>query len=122
MSNNGVDSSFPSHLAEKIHTLFLDVEYYFTGFTDKRDCLEESKVKYELTWEQMAYLGDDWIDLSVMQMVGFPLAVSNVQPEVKSIAHFATNANEGQGAVRETIRDILIAQGKYNALLLSWSQ
>lgn len=99
----------------------LGIEDYFAGFLDKRACLEELKARHNLEWEQMAYMGDDWIDLSVMDMVGLPLAVANAQPEVKSIASYVTTAKGGQGAVREIIRHLLMAQGKYEAVLAAWS-
>lgn len=99
----------------------LGITDYFAGFLDKRACLEELKARHELQWEEMAYLGDDWVDLSVMDMVGLPLAVANAQPEVKNIASYVTTAKGGQGAVREIIRHLLMAQGKYEAVLAAWS-
>lgn len=99
----------------------LGIKDYYAGYLDKRTCLEELKSRHHLQWEQMAYLGDDWVDLSVMDMVGLPLAVANAQPEVKNIASYVTMAKGGQGAVREVIRHLLIAQGKYEAVLAAWS-
>jgi len=99
----------------------LGITDYYAGFLDKRSCLEELKEKYGLQWEQMAYLGDDWVDLSVMDMVGLSLAVANAQPEIKNIASYVTTAKGGQGAVREVIRHLLMAQGKYEAVLAAWS-
>ncbi len=94
---------------------------YFAGYHDKRECLEELRDKYGLDWKHIAYLGDDWVDLAAMSMVGLPLAVANAQPEVKSAAHYVTLARGGQGAVREVIRHLLTAQGKYDAALSAWS-
>lgn len=99
----------------------LGITDYYPGYLDKRVCLEELRERYHLEWEQMAYLGDDWVDLSVMDMVGLPLAVANAQPEVKRIASYVTMARGGQGAVREIIRHLLVAQGKYDAVLAAWS-
>ena len=103
----------------RIHDL--GIEDYYAGFQDKRNCLDEIRKKYTLEWQEMAYLGDDWVDLSVMSQVGLPLAVANAQPEVKDIAKYVTTAQGGQGAVREVIRHLLMAQGKYEAVLASWS-
>ncbi len=99
----------------------LGIVDYFAGFHDKRDCLETIRQRHSLDWRQIAYLGDDWVDLSVMDMVGLPLAVSNAQPEVKAVAEYVTTAKGGQGAVREIIRHLLMAQGKYEAVLAAWS-
>ncbi|MDR1685875.1 MAG: HAD-IIIA family hydrolase [Desulfovibrio sp.] len=100
----------------------LGITDYFAGFLDKKVCLEELKEKHQLSWEQIAYLGDDWVDLSVMDMVGLPMAVANAQPEVKDIAGYVTVAGGGQGAVREVVRHLLMAQGKYEAVLAAWSR
>lgn len=99
----------------------LGIQDYYEGYLDKKACLEEIRMRHNLQWEQMAYLGDDWVDLSVMDMVGLPLAVANAQPEVKKIASYVTTAKSGQGAVREIIRHLLMAQGKYEAVLSAWS-
>ena len=107
--------------AVEIRVRDLGIKDYYAGYLDKRACLEEIRARYNLRWEQMAYLGDDWVDLSVMDMVGLPLAVANAQPEVKNIANYVTTAKGGQGAVREVIRHLLMAQGKYEAVLAAWS-
>lgn len=99
----------------------LGIQDYYAGFQDKRNCLKEIKEKYSLQWDEIAYLGDDWVDLAVMLKVGFPLAVANAQPEVKNIAKYVTAACGGDGAVREVIRLLLMAQGKYEAILAQWS-
>ncbi len=99
----------------------LGITDYYAGFLDKRACLDEIRQRYNLEWNQMAYLGDDWVDLAVMGMVGLPMAVANAQPEVKNLARYVTTARGGQGAVREIIRHLLMAQGKYEAVLAAWS-
>jgi len=99
----------------------LGIKDYYAGFRDKRASLNEIREKHRLTWKEMAYLGDDWVDLSVMAQVGLPLAVANAQPEVKHAARYVTEAAGGQGAVREVIRHLLMAQGKYEAILAEWS-
>jgi 3-deoxy-D-manno-octulosonate 8-phosphate phosphatase (KDO 8-P phosphatase) len=99
----------------------LGITDYYAGYQNKADCLEEIRLRHNLDWQHIAYLGDDWVDLSVMAMVGLPLAVANAQPEVKSIATYVTMARGGQGAVREVIRHLLMAQGKYEAVLSAWS-
>ena len=100
----------------------LGITRYYAGFMDKRGCLEEIRGSLNAAWDEVAYLGDDWVDLSVMDMVGLPMAVFNAQPEVKAVAKFITTAHGGQGAVREVIRHLLMAQGKFEALLDAWSR
>ena len=57
--------------------------------------------KNGLTKEEMAYVGDDWIDLDPMRSVGMPIAVANAVAQVKKEARYITAARGGEGAVRE---------------------
>lgn len=98
----------------------LGIKDYYAGYQNKQNCLAEIKERHNLDWDEIAYLGDDWVDLAVMMQVGFPMAVANAQPEVKHVAQYVTAARGGDGAVREIIRLILMAQGKYEAVLAQW--
>jgi 3-deoxy-D-manno-octulosonate 8-phosphate phosphatase (KDO 8-P phosphatase) len=68
-------------------------------------------------WEQAAMVGDDLADLPVMQRVALPVAVSNAVPEVHAVSRWTTEANGGQGAVREFVRALLLARGDWNRLV-----
>ena len=62
---------------------------------------------------EVAYVGDDLPDLSILRRVGLAVAVSNAAPEVKRVAHYVTARSGGEGAVREVIELIVKAQGKW---------
>ncbi|MGE4551748.1 MAG: KdsC family phosphatase [Desulfovibrionaceae bacterium] len=98
----------------------LGVTDYHFGHTHKPPLLESIRVKHGLEFAQMAYLGDDWVDVSVMRMVGLPLAVANAQPEVKRLAAWVTGRGGGHGAVREAIAFILEARGLLEAQWRRW--
>jgi hypothetical protein len=66
--------------------------------------------KYGLKPEEMAYMGDDWIDLDPMRSVGMPIAVANAVAQVKKEARYVTAARGGDGAVREAIEFLLNAR------------
>lgn len=70
-----------------------------------------------LTWDQMAFVGDDLADLPVLERVGLPIAVANAIDEVKQVARHVTVAAGGQGAVREVITRLLKSRGEYEAAL-----
>lgn len=95
----------------------LKITDYYYGFVDKRDSIHNLRQKYDLEWSQISYLGDDWIDLAPMNMVGLPAAVHNAQLEVQAAARLLTRAPGGRGAVREFIQFILHAQNKLQPLL-----
>ncbi len=65
--------------------------------------------------DEVAYVGDDLPDLSILQRVGLAAAVANAVPEVKRAAHFVTKRSGGEGAVREVVELIVKAQGKWAA-------
>jgi 3-deoxy-D-manno-octulosonate 8-phosphate phosphatase (KDO 8-P phosphatase) len=68
-----------------------------------------------LSWDEVAFVGDDLADVPVMERVGLPIAVANAVPEVKGIAAHITAAAGGRGAVREAIETILRARGGWEA-------
>jgi 3-deoxy-D-manno-octulosonate 8-phosphate phosphatase (KDO 8-P phosphatase) len=61
--------------------------------------------------EEIAYVGDDVIDLPVMREVGLAVAVANARERVKAEAHYVTPHSGGQGAGRDAIEFILEAKG-----------
>ncbi len=63
-----------------------------------------------LTDEQVAYIGDDLVDLPLFRRVGLAAAVADAHPEVKQAAHYVTQLPGGKGAVRELVELILKAQ------------
>ncbi|MFN0179847.1 MAG: KdsC family phosphatase [Gemmatimonadales bacterium] len=70
-----------------------------------------------LQWEQVAFVGDDLADLSVMERVGLPIAVSNAVAEIKRIAKAVTTRPGGHGAVREAVEMLLRARGEWDATI-----
>ncbi len=90
----------------------LQIEDYYPGFHAKLEPLQDIMQKHNLTQDEVAYVGDDWIDLDPMLHVAYPIAVANAVDEVKEIAKFVTRKNGGEGAVREAIEHIFKAQGK----------
>ena len=88
----------------------LGVTEFHAGFESKLPKLEAIREKYGLKPEEMAYMGDDWIDLDPMRSVGMPIAVANAVAQVKKEARYVTAARGGDGAVREAIEFLLNAR------------
>ncbi len=95
----------------------LHISEVFQGHSDKRAAYKELKQKSGLADEEIAYIGDDLIDLPVMLQVGFPVAVADAVDEVKAHAAAIAGFPGGHGAVRETIEFILRCQNKWQPLL-----
>lgn len=98
----------------------LKIEDVFQGAKNKREALALLQKKYHLSLSEIAYVGDDLIDIPVMQSVGFACAVDNARPEVKGIAHFVSDQQGGNGAIRQIAELILQAQGKWENVILSY--
>lgn len=85
----------------------LQVDDLHQGVYNKMEALESLLKKYSLTWNEVAFIGDDINDIAVMKKVGFAAAPANATAINKKIAHFVTKAEGGHGAVRE-VCDLLL--------------
>ena len=99
----------------------LGVEHAVFGTEDKRPAAEQILQTLGLTWAQAAAMGDDWPDLPVMRRSAFACAPANAQVEVRQSAHFVTQARGGDGAARELCDLLLMATGRYAALLADYT-
>jgi len=91
----------------------LGIKYVYQGEKDKGAKLLKLIDELGLEREQVAYVGDDVIDLPAMINVGMPIAVADAHPEVKNNADWITENRGGQGAVREVCELIMQAQGNF---------
>lgn len=92
----------------------LKINLVYQGIPDKIVAYEEILRKENLTDKEVAYMGDDVPDLTLLKRVGFAAAPADAIPEVKKIVHFVTSENGGRGAVRALVEAILKAQGKWD--------
>lgn len=85
----------------------LGISILYQGALKKIVCYEEIKKKTGFVDSQIAYVGDDVIDVPVMRSAGFAAAPADALAEARNAAHYVTNCAGGKGAVRE-ICDIII--------------
>jgi 3-deoxy-D-manno-octulosonate 8-phosphate phosphatase (KDO 8-P phosphatase) len=95
----------------------LGIEHVIQASSHKRADLTPLLAKLELTFAQMAMVGDDLPDLSVLEVCGYPIAVANAAPEVKALARYVTQATGGHGAVREALEHLMRATGQWAQVL-----
>lgn len=81
------------------------------GVRDKLPILENLLSERGLELEEVAFVGDDVVDLTVMNRVGFAVAVADASEYLFDTAHYVTLAPGGRGAVREVAELILGVQG-----------
>lgn len=92
----------------------LGIELVYQGALKKLERYEEIKLKTGLSDSQIAYIGDDVIDVPVMRRVVFAAAPADGQPEARNIAHYVTSRGGGRGAVREVCDLIIKGRGLWN--------
>ena len=89
----------------------LGVSELFMNVSDKKVVYEDIKKKYNLNDSEIAFIGDDILDLPILSRCGVPVAVADAHPEAKKAACFITSCAGGKGAVREFIDLVLEARG-----------
>ncbi|UWZ81762.1 KdsC family phosphatase [Occallatibacter riparius] len=92
----------------------LKMDYVYMGQAFKMRPIREIMEKEGVTLEEIAYVGDDVIDLPVMRQVGFAVAVENAREQVKAEAHYVTKHAGGYGGGRDAVDFILDAKGILN--------
>ena len=89
----------------------LKLEFVYQGEVFKMRPVREIMAKEGVTLEEIAFVGDDAIDLAVMRQCGLAVATANAREQVKAEAHFVTPHRGGEGAGRDAIEFILEAKG-----------
>lgn len=89
----------------------LGIEQVIQGREDKRVALDELLSTLQLSYSQVAYLGDDLPDLAPMRCVALGVAVANANAFVRQHAQGVTALRGGEGAAREFCEFIMAAQG-----------
>ncbi|MCS6120561.1 3-deoxy-manno-octulosonate-8-phosphatase KdsC [Shewanella baltica] len=93
----------------------LGVTHIYQGVDNKFEPYEALLALYGVTPEEVAYIGDDIVDLPVMNVVGLAVSVADGHPYVRQHAHFVTTLNGGHGALRELTDLLLLSQNKFTS-------
>lgn len=89
----------------------LNIPEIWQGQKYKLPALEEIMKKYNLTYENVSYMGDDIPDICILEKVGLACCPNDAVKEVINVCNFRSSVNGGRGAVRELCDFILDAQG-----------
>ncbi|MCG6968805.1 MAG: 3-deoxy-manno-octulosonate-8-phosphatase KdsC [Gammaproteobacteria bacterium] len=120
LQKSGVDIAFitgrtsdvVSHRAKN-----LGIEHVYQGQLQKLPAFKTLLEKLNLLPEEVAYVGDDVVDLPVMIRVGLAITVDDGHELAKKHAHWITQHRGGQGAAREICEFIMQAQGTWDTLI-----
>lgn len=92
----------------------LGIKHVFQGAIDKKPVLLEAASRLGIEPANMAYMGDDVVDLPPMSLCGLTIAPADAMDMVKERSDIVTAKSGGHGAVREAIEIILKREGLFD--------
>lgn len=95
----------------------LKLPHVYQGCRNKIEAYSELLAKLKLADAEVAYMGDDWLDLPLLTRVGFSASVVDGVHEVRQVVDYVTTLPGGRGAVREVCDLIIAAKGQQRELL-----
>jgi 3-deoxy-D-manno-octulosonate 8-phosphate phosphatase (KDO 8-P phosphatase) len=98
----------------------LGITLVHQGVASKLETFDRIIKEHGLDAEQVAYMGDDVLDLPVLSRAGLATAPSDAADEVRARVHWVSRARGGDGAARDLVERILRAQNKWDELLASY--
>ncbi len=98
----------------------LGISMVHQGVASKAATYEQIVADTMLIDADVAYMGDDIVDLAVLKRVGLSAAPSDAVSEVRSCVDFVSTCRGGEGAVRELVETILRAQGRWESIISSY--
>lgn len=99
----------------------LKMAHIYQGARKKNVAYREILKATGLKPYEVAYMGDDWLDLVLLQQVGLSLTPANGADELKETVHYVTPRPGGHGAVRDACNLILSARGELHKLLREYT-
>lgn len=95
----------------------LGIEHIYQGQRDKLPAFEDLIGKLGLSADEVAFVGDDVVDLPILTRAGLAIAVADAHPLVVRHSHWQTPSPGGRGAARDVCELILEARGQLDELL-----
>lgn len=100
----------------------LKMAFVRQGEWDKLSAFRQLLVEADVDESQVAFIGDDVVDLPLLLRVGFAVATADAVAEVRQAAHYVTHTPGGFGAVREVCELILKAQNRWTELMRRYTE
>jgi len=95
----------------------LKVNEFHLGVTNKLALAQELIKKYKVTWDQVAFIGDDINDLKLLKKVGYAAAPAQAPHYIKRVVDYVMVKKGGEGAFREFVEKYLDVNGKLDSTI-----
>lgn len=96
------------------------VDALYAACRDKKSALVDLCRRFKVSPREVAYIGDDLIDLPVLRRVGLAACPSDAPADVKRAVRYVSSMPGGRGVLRSVVERILKAQGKWSRVLASY--
>ncbi len=113
---NGVETAIITGRTSKVvkhRANDINIKHLHQGAKEKLPVYEKLVAGVGLQDDEIAFVGDDVVDLPIMLRVGLAVAVADGHPMVREHSHWTTPSNGGCGAAREFCEMVMFAQGNY---------
>lgn len=95
----------------------LKIEFLYQKYGEKLKALEEIIRQTGFKYEEIAYLGDDWIDLPLLKRAGLSICPKDSPDEVKRTVDYVSKYDGGKGVFRETVELLFKARDVYKKVI-----
>jgi len=92
----------------------LRLEYFYQNVKDKLVVYDQILKISKCFPDEIAYIGDDWLDISILKRVGLSVCPRDALEDIKKYVNFVSSYNSGCGVFREVVELILRAQNKWD--------
>lgn len=89
----------------------LNIDYVYQDVHNKIEIAKQLTNKLNISWEEVAYIGDDLVDIKLLKKVGISAAPSDAPDYVKKHVDLVTTKKGGNGVFREFVEELLSKQG-----------
>lgn len=108
----GEDTEIMARRARK-----LKIDLLHQGVKNKKKLIQEIIAERGIAWENVAYIGDDLIDIPSLQLAGFSGCPADAPGYVKDVVHFITPRKGGDGCFRDFIEELFTVTGQLEGLV-----
>jgi len=112
----GIVTGRSSHVVE-LRAGELGIEIVRQGVDEKHAVVAVILEELGLSWQEVAFMGDDLPDLAAVEASGVGVAVADACRELREVADLVTEARGGHGAVREVVERLLVARGAWEPIV-----